>query len=175
MAKQVIDEFALMNKKVQQRIHYFALETTEQILQNMQDLEISPYGKKFSGDLERSIHADIHNNANGDEALIQFYYMNYAQYVEMAVGKGMKYMTIPQLTTGKPLRPIPRPDGKPRMAKPFMMSEIRLHARMLMDRLARQYAYTGSVVIMQSVANATTQGQVLRSNGYKRQTTKDWT
>lgn len=138
---------------VNKLLHYFAKDTTERILGNFDRLDISSpsnkKGRKSSGTLYRSIFWRVFNAAGGDSAVITFYFQHYAAFVETGTGNGVRYSALPKLTK---LESLSRP-GTRRKAKPFILSEIRLHARMMLDRLARRYAYTGGMYIVRSLSD----------------------
>lgn len=141
------------NPKVDDIFHYFAKDTTERILGNFDRINISsPHnkkGRKSSGNLYRSIFWRVFNAAGGDSAMITFYFQNYAAFVETGTGNGVRYSALPQLTK---LEALSRP-GTKRKAKPFLLSEIRFHARLTLDRLAERYAYTGGLYIIRGMSD----------------------
>lgn len=141
------------NPKVDDLLHYFAKDTTERILGNFQKLNISSpankKGRKSAGSLYRSIFWRVYNSAGGDSAKISFFYQHYAAFVETGTGRGVRYSPLPELTK---LQALSRP-GTTRVAKPFLLSEIRLHTRMLLDRLVARFAYMGGMYIVRSLAD----------------------
>lgn len=141
------------NPKVDEILHYFAKDTTERILGNFEKLNISSptnkKGRKSAGSLYRSIFWRVYNSAGGDSAKITFFYQHYATFVETGTGRGVRYSALEQLTK---LEALSRP-GTRRVAKPFILSEIRLHTRMLLDRLMQMYAYTGGIYIVRSLSD----------------------
>lgn len=63
-------------------IHYFAKDTTDKILEHIDRLAV-----RDTGTLRDSIRSTVMMNAGGNTALASFYFVEYAPYVEMAVGK----------------------------------------------------------------------------------------
>lgn len=133
----------------QQILFYFCKDTTERIMMNIARLGIGEC-KGATGALRKSIHSVVYNNARGDEAMIRFYYLNYAAFVETATGKyygvdrkGKKYADVSPIPPigGSGYEPIPTKAPRHR-AKPFITGEIRLHARATQLRLAKACAYT---------------------------------
>lgn len=167
-----MESFDMMDERTQKLLHYFAIDTTKKILKNFQLLEISspyhPKKKPFTGNLYRSIYWQVQNNAGGNQTAVRFYFLNYARYLEMGVGWGVKYSRIPAITAELGLRPIPR-DGGRRMAKPFLMSEIRLHTRMVLEKLAAKYAFEGGMYILSTLAdkNAPTKESLQSGDWYQ--------
>ena len=125
------------------------------------------------GTMRRSIYWAVYNATGGDEYKIKFWMEAVANYVELAVQGG----GTPRGGDGKFLRgsgnkgwkvkhgglpaPISRANyggiqinrvnsqGKTlkRKAKPFIGGEVRVHGRMLFDRLVKDYAYVGNVIM----------------------------
>lgn len=147
------DELDFGNPKIDNILHYFAKDTTERILGNFQRLDISSptnkKGRKSAGALYRSIFWRVYNAANGDSAVISFYFKHYATFVETGTGNGVRYTPLERLTELKAISKA----GTTRVAKPFLLSEIRLHARMMLERLAQKYAYTGGMYIVRSLSD----------------------
>lgn len=156
-----LDRFDITHPWVQERIHYFAKDTTEKILRNMAYMEIHPHRslspsqkKKFTGDLKRSIHWTIVSTAKGDMTMVEFYYLFYGKFLEMSASGWLNDKYGP-VTSGK----VPamtdksgvwvRTNGmrRPWKAKPFISSEIRRQAKRLLKRLAEQFAYAGGMQI----------------------------
>lgn len=98
----------------------------------------------FTGNLLRSIYWKVHSAAGGNAAAIEFFYLRYGKFVELAVGYKLKYIPLPAMTK---MEQVPRPDGAKRKAKPFLSSEIRHHAKWLQKRLFEEYAYAGNIYI----------------------------
>lgn len=149
---KTLDKFDLSHPWVQERIHYFAKDTTENILRNMTDFQISPKrsDRNYSGSLERSIHWTIVNNAGGNAWLVEFYYLFYGRYLEMSASGWLNPKYGP-ITAGS-VPPMTDRGGvqvgkRPWKAKPFITSEIRRQAKRLATRLSAQFAYAGGMKI----------------------------
>lgn len=107
---------------------------------------------KKSGDMLRSVFWNAYNNSGGDLELASFYVLNYARFVELAVQRGYKVETttprMPPEIDHSQYEAIQfsrtRGDGKVlhRPAKPFIKGEIRMHARILSERLVKFFGYT---------------------------------
>lgn len=157
------EELDFSNELVTQDLMDFGRRTFERIRQNFKTLGISPYnpnhigkdskawlkgGKVRSrGALYRSIFWKVYNEAGGDMAKVTFFFNHYAVFVETGTGAGVKWSPLPELIK---LSTLKRPNTR-RVAKPFLMSEIRLHARMTLEQMAEHFAYTGGMFIVNSV------------------------
>lgn len=156
---------------VQERIFYFAKDTTEKILSNMAAMKISPKrsDRNYTGDLERSIHWTIVSAASGDNTMVEFYYLFYAKFLEMSASGWLnnEYGPItPKLVPAMQDKSgvwVKMPNGmyRPWKAKPFITSEIRRQAKRLCKRLAEQFAYAGG---MQMFSAFVTENEI-RTNG----------
>ena len=157
--------------EVETLLHYFAKDTTQRILHNISKLDI-----KHSGALMSSISSTVYKNAGGNDMLVRFYYLNYARYLQHALGayfavdadlevkkgkrQGVKRrnVEVPEMTSMENLKPsisgLPARvmKGKTRedyhKAKPFLDSEIRLHLRSTQRRLAVLCGFTASAYIL---------------------------
>lgn len=136
-------EINYSNKTVSRLLYYFMEDTLKKINKNMVELEIGIHNPKLrkTGGLEKSIHATIVRNAGGREAVVTFFYRNYARFVETATQDGQSYVNLPEMTG---VTPVVRPDGKTRMAKPFLHSEIRRKVERTLNRLGKIYTYRGA-------------------------------
>lgn len=74
-----------MTDEVRQYLHWFCQNTTEKILRNINRLAIGRC-EDSTGELARSIHGIVYNNAGGKDAFVRFYYQNYAPYLEYGLG-----------------------------------------------------------------------------------------
>lgn len=143
---------------VKQDLEDFCIKTTNRILENFERLEIGQFNpqnklKKRSrsdGSLYRSIYWQIFNEAGGDSAKIEFYMLNYGSFIETGTGLGTKFSPLPELSRMEALKRR----GTRRLAKPFFRSEIRLHARITLDILAKHYAYSGGFYILNGLSAA---------------------
>lgn len=143
----------------QQDVEDFCRRTTEKILQNFQKLGIGQFnplnskawlkGGRFrsTSSLYRSIYWTIFNEAGGDSAKVEFYMMNYGSFIETGTGMGTKFSPLPAISR---MEAIKR-KGSKRLAKPFFRSEIRLHAKITLDVLARHFAYSGGFYIVNAL------------------------
>lgn len=138
-----------------EELNYWGARVTKRILSNFDRLDINKTpggkGKEYTGDLYRNVWWTVYNSAGGNEALIEFYFLHYAGYVQTGTGKGAPRVDLPQMTS---MKPVERPDGHPRKAKPFLRSEIRLHLRWLANRLFQQYRFGGTLYIVKGIADA---------------------
>lgn len=133
-----------------EELNYWGARVTERIRSNFDRLGINKTpGGEFTGDLYRSIWWTVHTASGGSEALIEFYFLHYAGYVQTGTGAGAPRFNVPQMNT---MEAIARPDGQRRKAKPFLRSEIRLHLRWLADRLFHEYRFGGSFYIVKGIA-----------------------
>lgn len=151
------------------------------------------------GALRRSIHWQIFNATGGDDALIKFYTQNVTSFVELAVqgdmyaddhkGWKVRHGGLPKQIRGAEYHAIDvnRVNDKGKMlrrqAKPFISGEIRVHGRMLFDRLIAHCAYVGNVIMASAlVPRSMSHGQAGMLRDMKeimgdveaRLTTKGW-
>lgn len=75
-----ITESGELDAESRQLITYFMKNTTEKIFRRMSQMDI------HSPTIRNSIHAVVYNNAGGDDALVRFYYLNVARFIELGVG-----------------------------------------------------------------------------------------
>lgn len=149
---KILDKFDLSHPWVQERIRYFARDTTEDILKNMAEFQVSPKrrDKNYTGNLERSIHWTIVSKAGGDMMLVEFYYLFYGKYLEISASGWLNdtYGPItPKMVPAMTDKTGVQVGKRPWKAKPFITSEIRRHAKKLGNRLAKQFAYAGGMKI----------------------------
>lgn len=129
-------------------LNMWAAITVKRILSNMVKLGIGT-GKSSTGNLKRSIYWTVYNAAGGDKAKIDFFYLNYAKFVETGTGAGVRYLPMPREMVK--MESIERERTK-RKAKPFYMSEVRVQTRMLLEKIALQYGYEGSAYLSGQLA-----------------------
>lgn len=158
------EQLDYLDPLVRQDLLDFGNRTFKRIQRNFKTLGISPYnnnslqgwlktdklkGKKMrsTGSLYRSIFWKVYNEAGGDMMKVTFFFKHYAVFVETGTGAGVKWSPLPELVE---LSTLKRSNTK-RVAKPFLMSEIRLHARITLEQLAENFAYTGGLYILSSV------------------------
>ena len=167
----MVEEAGLNSPRAKAMLVGTAKDIMKRMDYNLRRLQVSPYdpGKKGTGDLKRSVHWTVFNATGGDEATIQFYVQNVASFVELAV-QGMRRngrfvksgWTVAK--TGLPQRiqavdyggiPVNRTNSSgavlKRKAKPFLAGEMRVHGRMLFDRLTKDYGYVGNMLLASSI------------------------
>lgn len=106
---------------------------------------------EYTGDLYRKMWWTVHNAAGGNQALIQFFYLKYGDFVQWGVGGKVKKWNVPPLA-GKDPRPIKHPQYN-RKAKPFFRREVKYHANWLLKRLTEKYAYFGNLYLVRGLAD----------------------
>lgn len=153
-ALEVLNDFNDEEKKI---LENFAKYTKERIIRNIIRLGIGDTER-----LRRSINAIVYTQANGREAVARFFYMNYAYFTEWAVGKyrGVddKGVTIdmigklPEIEASN-FGAFPTKFAKHR-AKPYLKSEIRVHLKWAMRRLAAECANTATAYWVHGLAEA---------------------
>lgn len=136
-------------------LHFFVTDTVNKIFHHIDRLKI-----KRTSALRDSIKAVVHTNSGGNEALVQFFYLNYGDCVEQAVGKyygvdadlgkgvGVKSENIsaPEITgsgygamtasfNGLPANARRERTHKPR---PFLRSEIRRQVERVSFKLMKE-------------------------------------
>ena len=146
-------ELNIHDTLVQQDLEDFCRRTTDKILANFEELGIGKFNplntnrRRSDSSLYRSIYWTIFNEAGGDSAKVEFYMMNYGAFVETGTGMGVKYSPIPAISR---MEAIKR-KGTKRLAKPFFRSEIRLHAKITLDVLAKHFSYSGGFYIVNAL------------------------
>lgn len=137
-------------------LNFWGARVMNKIRKNFRQLLISSpqYQKNpehYTQGLYRSVYWTVHNAAGGNQAMIEFFYLRYGQYLEMGVGKGTKAWNVPQIDNKK-LKGFPNPDTG-RKAKPFFRSELRFHQRWLMERLLQKYMFMGNYYVVNGFYN----------------------
>lgn len=150
-------ELDFTDELVKKDIEDFCHRTFAKIRKNFETLQIGIYNprnqrkngtNRSTNALYRSIFWKIYNEAGGDMGKVAFFFKHYAVFVETGTGAGVKWSPLPEL---RKLQTIKR-KGTKRVAKPFLMSEIRFHAKVTLQKLAEHVGYAGGVSIMRSVA-----------------------
>lgn len=72
---------AAWSAELNQFMEYFVRDTTAKIFRRMNMMDI------HSAKLRQSIHGVVYNNAGGNSALVRFYYLNFARFIEMGLGR----------------------------------------------------------------------------------------
>lgn len=135
---------------ISQELNYWGARVYQRILKNFETLKINRQPKDgYTGNLRRSIWWTVFNAAGGNQAMIQFFFLKYGDFVQWGVGNGQKRWPVPRMTKMEALQ---SPDSR-RKAKPFIRSEVRHHVTWLQKRLAEQYAYNGALYIVKSLAD----------------------
>lgn len=142
-----------LNKNLEEELNWFGARVVNRVRRNFIALDINRRkegkGSQYTGNLYRSIYWTVHTMSGGNQAVIDFFYLTYGQFVEMGVGNGEKYRPLPEMAR---LEALTRAGSK-RKAKPFMRSEIRLHARWLKDRLFDKYRFAGSYYMVKGYSD----------------------
>lgn len=126
----------------------WAFRVAKRIKENFTRMHINRVAHgNYTGELYRSIFWQVHKMAAGNKGKIEFFYQYYGRFVELGVGKGFKMVNVPPMRNMDVI-PIP---GRGRVAKPFMTSEIRYHARWLAERLEDVFGVEAGVAIMQNL------------------------
>lgn len=142
---------------VRKDIDDFCHRTLEKIRENFKTLQIGVYNpnnarkngtNRSTGALYRSIFFKVYNEAGGDMGKVAFFFKHYATFVETGTGAGVKWSPLPEIRKLQVLRR----KGTKRVAKPFLMSEIRLHAKITLQKMAEHVGYAGGIRILRSVA-----------------------
>lgn len=137
-----------------QELNLWAVRVFTRIRRKFLDFDINMTadgkGPRYTGDLYRRMHWEVHNASGGNPALIQFFYMKYGDFVQWGVGGKVTKWDVPQLS-GKDAGPIKHPVFD-RKAKPYLRREVRYHSRWLLKRLAEQYAYFGNLYIVRGLS-----------------------
>lgn len=143
-----MEKYSFMDHRIQEYIHEY--------------LASGGYGERDSkgnlkrlravdtGRLMRSLFWRAHTNAGGDKVIVEALYQHYGKFVELAVGKGEKYVGVESISRKK-WRPLHRLDGGRRMAKPFVTAEFRQQIRRFQKFMEREFAFQGFNIIQQSL------------------------
>lgn len=142
---QMLDSDVNYSKRSVQRYLYNFIDfTLRRIKENMRIQRIGKYNPNAKwdgvGDLERSIEATVIKSSGGNEALARIFYNYYASYVELAVQNKMPYSPIPEMQSKRAVKV----EGKSRLAKPFLNSQLRRELRKLLTRIGKEYTYAGA-------------------------------
>lgn len=145
-----------MAQKLYDELMFWAFRVANKIKENFSKMDINTtrHGK-YTGGLYRSIYWQVFKMAGGNKGRIEFFYEYYGRFVEMGVGNGFKKTDVPPM---RAIGVVPIP-GRKRVAKPFLTSEIRFHARWLADRLQEVYGEQAGVAIMQGLEAGLNQGK----------------
>ncbi len=141
--EQLLTQFSWTDRTVDGYVRNFFPLLTKDALKNMDRLGI----KNYSGKLRRAIYWKVWGAAGGDVKMFTLMYQRYAKFVELALGKDHELVQIAAIG-GPRWRPIPRPDNKPRKAKPFITSEMRMQVRKFENMLLSQFAFRGTAYIL---------------------------
>ena len=141
--EQLLTQFSWNDPVVAGYVNNFFVLLTKDALRNMDRLGI----KNHTGQLRRNIRWKVWNAAGGDVKMFTLMYQRYGKFVELALGKNHELVQIAAIG-GPNWRPIPRPDNKPRKAKPFITSEMRMQVRKFENMLVSQFAFRGTAYIL---------------------------
>lgn len=140
--------------KLPDELNFWAARVAEKVRKNFFTLSINrkpgQKGRRYTGDLYRSVYWTVHSAAGGNQAYVDFFYLKYGQFVEWGVGGHVKYTPLPEMQAMKPINR----EGTTRKAKPFMRSELRFHIRWLRERLFDQYNFAGTFYLLKAFADA---------------------
>ena len=145
-----MEKYSFMDARIQEYIHDF--------------LDRGGFGERdskgnlkrlhaiYTGMLMRSLYWHAWTNGGGDKVVVEALYQHYGKFVELAVGKGEKYVGVESIGRKK-WRPLYRLDGGKRMAKPFVTAEFRQQIKRFQRFMEREFAFQGFNIIQQSVEN----------------------
>lgn len=143
----------ILKVDVSRELNYWGARVFQRIIRNFRKLGINTQkgqkGPEYTGDLRRSIWWTVHKAAGGNQAMIDFFFLNYGDFVQWGVGAGQKSWNVPPMGG---MQAIKAPNSK-RKAKPIIRSEIRYHLRWLQRRLAEEYAFNGAFYIIKGLAD----------------------
>ena len=155
-----------MAQKLYDELNFWAFRVANKIKENFTKMEINRVAHghgRYTGGLYRSIYWQVYNMAGGNKGRIEFFYEYYGRFVEMGVGNGFKKTDIPPM---RPMGVIPIP-GRRRVAKPFLTSEIRYHAKWLAERLQDVFGIEAGISIMRGLEAGINQGKGDRTQSEK--------
>lgn len=143
-----MEKYGFLDKRIQDYIH--------------EHLDHQGYGERDSqgnlkrlraidtGRLMRSLYWKASTVGGGDRVVVEALFQHYGKFVELAVGKGEKYVGVESIGRKK-WRPLHRLDGGRRMAKPFVTVEFRQQIRRFQRFLEREFAFQGFYIMEQSL------------------------
>ena len=141
--EQLLTKFSWNDPLMAGYVNNFFVLLTRDALRNMDRLGI----KNYTGRLRRAIYWRTWSAAGGDVQMFTIMYQRYAKFVELALGEGHELVQIAEIG-GPRWGPISRPDDKPRKAKPFITSEMRMQVRKFENMLISQFAFRGTAYIL---------------------------
>lgn len=103
-----------------------------------------------TGRLMRSLYWKANTNGGGDRLVVEALYQHYGKFVELAVGRGEKFVGVESIGRKK-WRPLHRLDGGRRMAKPFVTAEFRQQVKRFQKFMEREFAFQGFHIMEQSL------------------------
>ena len=143
-----MEKYSFMDKRIQDYIHEY--------------LASGGYGERDSkgnlkrlravdtGRLMRSLFWRAFTDGKGNKVTVEAVYQHYGKFVELAVGKGEKYVGVESISRKK-WRALHRLDGGHRMAKPFVTAEFRQQVRRFQRFMEREFAFQGFNIMQQSL------------------------
>lgn len=149
MPAKTIEEF---DPNLKEELTIWAIRVFDRVKKNFITFNINRMkgekGPGFTGNLYRTIHWTVHNAAGGNQAMVDFFYMKYGDFVQWGVGWDQKSWDIPQTNE---MGPITAPNGR-RKAKQFLRREVKYHARWLLKRLLEEYGYRGNLYVIRGMS-----------------------
>lgn len=143
-----MEKYSFLDSRIQDYIHEY--------------LDKGGYGERDSkgnlkrlhaidtGRLMRSLYWKANTNGGGDRLVVEALYQHYGKFVELAVGRGEKYVGVESIGRKK-WRPLHRLDGGRRMAKPFVTAEFRQQVKRFQKFMEREFAFQGFHIMEQSL------------------------
>lgn len=143
-----MEKYSFMDNRIQEYIHEF--------------LDHNGYGERDAkgnlkrlravdtGRLMRTLLWKAWTNGGGNKVVVEALYQHYGKFVELAVGRGEKYVGVESIGRKK-WRALHRLDGGKRLAKPFVTAEFRQQIRRFQRFMEREFAFQGFNIIQQSL------------------------
>lgn len=143
-----MEKYSFNDKRIQKYIHDFLDKGgfgEKDSKSNLRRLHA-----RYSGRLYRTLYWKAFTVAGGDKVIVEALYQHYGKFVELAVGRGEKYVGVESIGRKK-WRPLYRLDGGKRLAKPFVTPEFRKRIRRFQSYMEREFAFQGFNIIEQSL------------------------
>ena len=143
-----MEKYSFNDKRIQQYIHEYLAKGgfgERDAKGNLKRLHAIDTGR-----LLRSLYWQAYTTAAGDRVIVEALYQHYGKFVELAVGRGEKYVGVESIRR-KRWRPLHRMDGGKRMAKPFVTAEFRNQIRRFQKFMEREFAFQGFNIMEQSL------------------------
>lgn len=133
-------------------------ETREAILKEWAENVITRWGKEMESQgitdaktLEKTFHKDVINASGGDQARIEFMYLDYLRYLDLGVGRGEKYVKEKHNPTFYSGEKYPTTSGYKWQVKPWFLPILKQRVYSLARILERKYGEYAQLIILKNI------------------------